>query len=355
MDSSTGLIDLKREKPGRPCQDTGVMPDDMRLLDTGDAPGNFLEQWPENGEFYRATQHAIPGFVIGYLVAYQADIRIAVIPYFLTDFKLNTMLQGRLLKRMLGDLSLRIACVGHPSAAFGRIDGQISAALLDGAFAALSAKAPVVAFKGFGPDLPLSGFVRVAGLPAAVLHLGRDFWSTLHGHKIRNDIKRKLKAAASLRFEAQDGLPVEYLERIYQLYLGTRSHAAIQFECVSAAYFINTSAQSIYILAFLQDRLVGFAQMLHKGDKLVGKYLGMDYAVSRAHELYFSLYLQALDIATQRRFSEIEFGETSYAFKKELGCELIDTWVYYRHRNPIAQAVLARFAFLLKPSAKDLR
>lgn len=326
----------------------------LELVDTAETPKYFLEDWPESGEFYRATQHAIPGFDFGYLVALRAGVRIAVIPYFITDFKLNTMLNEELLKHLLGGLSLRIACIGNPTAAFGRIDGQVSEELLSNAFATLSQKAPVVAFKGFGHDLPAHGFVRVSGLPVAVLHLDGDFWNTLHRHKKRNDFTRKLKASVDIRFEEHDGLPDEYLEQVHQLYLNTRSRSSIQFECLSPAYFSSTSALSIYILAFLQDKLIGFAQMLPKGDKVVGKYLGMDYMVSREHELYFALNLRAIDVGTSRGFKEIEFGETSYHFKKELGCELIDTWLYYRHRNPIVHALLARFAFLLEPSKSAL-
>ena len=216
-------------------------------------------------------------------------------------------------------------------------------------------KAPIVAYKGFADDLPATGFVRVAGLPVAVLHFEGDFWNNLHGHKTRNDIRRKLKASSVLRFEAHDGMPVEYLERVRQLYLNTRNRSPIQFECLSAEYFLNTSQLSIYVLAFLNDQLVGFAQMLPKGDKVVGKYLGMDYTISREHDLYFALYLHALEICTQRGYKEIEFGETSYHFKKELGCELVDVWHYYRHRNPIVHALLSRFAFLLEPSDNELR
>ena len=168
------------------------MPDmsEIQLVDTENTHDNFLDKWPENGEFYRASQHAIPGFVMAYLVAMRAGARVAVIPYFVTDFKLNTMLDNRLLKRLFGKLSLRIVCVGHPTAAFGRIDGQISESLFDAAYELLSQKAPIVAFKGFADDLPAEGFMRVAGLPVAVLHFEGDFWNNLHGHKIRNDIRR---------------------------------------------------------------------------------------------------------------------------------------------------------------------
>lgn len=86
---------------------------------------------------------------------------------------------------------------------------------------------------------------------------------------------------------------------------------------------------------------------------MVGKYLGMDYTVSRKHQLYFALCLRAMDMCASRAFKEIEFGETSYHLKKELGCELVNSWNYYRHRNPIAHRFLARLAFLFEPSRNE--
>lgn len=324
------------------------------LTETDEAPEPFLNEWPEDGAFYRATRNAMPGFSLGYLVAHRAGVRVAVVPYFITEFRLNTMLDEGRLKRVLGGLSLRVACVGHPTVSFGCIDGQINSQLLDEVSAVLSRKAPIVGFKGFGHDLPVHGYVRVKGLPVAVLNLEGDFWSTLHNHKQRNDFTRKLRASSALRFEEHDGLPAEYLERIHHLYLDTRSHASLQFECLSPEYFSATSDRSIYVLAFLNERLVGFAQMLTKGGKVVGKYLGMDYTANREHGVYFALCLHALEACARRGYKEIELGETGYSFKQALGCGMVDTWHYYRHRNPLVHALLARLAFLIEPSGKDL-
>ena len=279
----------------------------LELIDTAKAPASFLEEWPESGEFYRTSQHTIPGFTFGYLVGYRGGIRVAVIPYFIMDFKINTMLDKGLLKSLLGWLSLRIACIGHPTTPFGRIDGEVSEELLCRAYTTLSAKVPVVAFKGFGDDLLAHGFVRVAGLPVAAMRFDEDAWNI---RRKKRNFTRKLKASAALRFEEHEGLPSEYLEQVYQLYLNTLNESPIHFERLSPEYFSNTSELSIYILVFLQDRLVGFVQLISKGDKVAGKYLGMDYTVSREHELYFALCLRIVDMSTRRGFKEIEFGET---------------------------------------------
>ena len=67
------------------------------------------------------------------------------------------------------------------------------------------------------------------------------------------------------------------------------------------------------------------------------------------------MHLRAVDIAIANGCIEIELGETNYTFKKNLGCDLINTWVYYRHRNWFTNLLLARIAFLLAPSEKELR
>ena len=120
----------------------GTVPDNvpLQLVDTDEAPESFFNEWPESGGFYRATQNSIPGFDLGYLVAHRARVRMEVIPYFVTDFQLNAMLEEGWIMRLLGGLSLRVACIGHPTVSFGRIDGQINEELLGRAFAALSAK-----------------------------------------------------------------------------------------------------------------------------------------------------------------------------------------------------------------------
>lgn len=325
----------------------------LELIDTAVPPPDFLVEEPLGGDFYRAIGPAeIPGFEFGYLVAWRNGVREAVVPYFVTDFKFNTMLDEGLLKKAMGDLGMRIACVGHPTAPFGRIQGKVSPELFELVFAELKQRAPIVAMKGFGPELPVPGFVRVPGLPVAVLQLRENFWNTLKSH--RRNFRRKLKAAGELRFETVAGLPEQHREQVYRLYLNTWSKANVRFECLSPAYFAATAHLSNYLLVYLGEKMVGFVQMIRKGSRVAAFYMGVDYDENRKHGVYFAMALRAVDIAVNSGCSEIELGETNYSFKKNLGSELVETWVYYRHRNRIANALLARFAFLLAPSEKEL-
>ncbi len=325
----------------------------LKLIDSTVAPEDFLEDYPLGGDFYRAAgSNEIPGFDFRFLIAYRNGIREAVVPYFVTEFKFNTMFDEGWLKQTMGNFGIRIACVGHPCVSFGRIEGKLSDELLAQVYSALKMRASVVALKGFGQDLSAHGFVRVLGLPVAVLQLRENFWATLKSHK--RNFQRKIKAASELRFELIEGLPTQYVEQVYQLYLNTHAKANVRFECLSPTYFSSTAHLSSYLLAFSGEKMVGFLQIVRKGSRTNSFYIGLDYAVDRRLGVYFALQLRAVDIAISRSCREIELGETSYTFKKNMGCDLIDTWIYYRHRNWFANLILARLAFLLAPSDKEL-
>lgn len=325
----------------------------LELFDTSITPEGFLSEYPLGGEFYASIgSKEIPGFEFGYLIAQRGAVREAIIPYFVTRYNFNTMLNEGWVKNAMGNHGLSIACIGHPVAPFGRIEGKLSLELFEKAFAVLKTRAPLVVIKGFCTDLPVNKFTKVCGLPVAVLSLRENFWQSLESN--RRNIKRKLKAGSILRFEIIEGLPEQYRDRIFQLYLNSYNKANVRFECLSPAYFESTAHLSKYLLAYLGDEMVGYIQMLHKGTRLSALYMGMEYSVNRKLGVYFAMAMRAVDYAIASGCSEIELGETNYSFKKTLGSDLIDTWIYYRHRNPFANFILARLAFLFAPSKNDL-
>ena len=331
------------------------MTDILEIYEIADPPPDFLDDEPIGGNFYRAAgNREVPGFRFGFLVAERAGVRVAVVPFFITDFKLNTMLDEGLLKRLIGKIGLRIACVGHPSASLGRIEGELTAELLSRVVEVLKGYAPVVAIKGFDHDLPVpAGMVRIPGLPVAILPIRGNYWDQLKS-KRRVNFRHKLTEAQALHFEVIETLPPEWVDRIYGLYLNTYKKASVRFECLSRDYFVSTAPVCKYMTAFLNDRLVGFVQILHKGDRMVAFYIGIEEGLDRRLGLYFAINLKVIDYAVANGCRELELGETNYGFKKHLGSHLTQTWVYYTHRHAWANAVLARLAFLFMPSDKEL-
>jgi hypothetical protein len=63
----------------------------------------------EDYRFVRVSERGHRGLKFGYLAVYAAGARQPV-PYFLTDYRLNTLVTSPLLKWLLAPLSFKIAC-----------------------------------------------------------------------------------------------------------------------------------------------------------------------------------------------------------------------------------------------------
>lgn len=318
-------------------------------------PDDFLVDKPEGAAFCRAFQASgIAEFDCRYLAISRNGQRIAVVPYFLHEFRVNTMLPDGVLKKCLTWVKFRIACVGHPSADFGMIDGDVSEDVLSLVNATLQKKASLVAYKDFAANLPLPGFVRVSGLPVAVLTIEGDYYSGLDARR-RNDFRRKLKKANTLRFEESDALPEHLAARAFQLYLNTYDRSPIRFERLTLDYFQKTAGISKFLLCFDGETLIGFAQLIGKRQQMIGKYVGMDYESNRRYGLYFLLSLKAIEACAREGYTRLDLGVASYHFKQLLGGQMIETSIYYRHNNPLVNWLLGKFKFLLEPSAEELQ
>jgi len=247
-----------------------------------------------------------------------------------------------------------MACVGHPCAAYGNIDGLVSEELMTQVFSVLQVLAPVVSLKGFKPNVPAVGFVQVKGLPVAVLTLRENFWQTMSSARRRN-IKRKRKKASALRFEILKGLTESQLQAIHNLYLKVRDKSSIQFERLDPNYFVSTASISQFVVAYLEEQVVGFVQTIQKNKRMVAQYIGIDDSCNRLHGVYFALVIRVVDLAIELECEEIEVGETHYEFKTALGCVLGETKVYFRHRNRWVHHLMSVFSFVFEPSKYELR
>lgn len=322
--------------------------------DLSTPPDDFLFSEPEGAAFHKAFQASrVAGFECRYLAVFCDGQRMAVVPYFLDELCLNTMLPDGLFKRCLSLLKVHIACVGHPSTDFGLIDGEISADILALVNATLRKKGALIAYKGFAANLPLPGFVQARGLPVPVLALKDDYYSELDARR-RNDFKHKLKQAQTLRFEECAVLPEHLVTQVFQLYMNTYNHAPLRFEQLTPAYFQETAAISKFLLFFEADTLIGFAQIIGKNKKAIFKYVGMDYLRSRQYGLYYVICLRCIEVCLRDGYQQLELGVTSYHFKHLLGSQLVETKVYFKHNNVLINWAFGQLKFLLEPNEEEL-
>ena len=327
---------------------------DLSVVELDTPPDDFLPGEPEGAAFHKAFQASgISGFKCSYLAISRGGLRMAVVPYFLSTFSLGTLLPDGLLKRSLAWIRFSYACVGHPSTDFGIIDGEISADILALANAELAKKAALVAYKGFSGNLPLKGFARVRGLPVAVLTINGDYYSELDARR-RNDFRHKLEKAQPLRVEEYPVLPEQLVPQVFGLYMNTYNHAPTRFERLTPAYFQKTAAISRFLLFFEADTLIGFIQIIGKNQKALFKYVGMDYQHNRPYGLYYVICLKGIEVCLRDGYQQLELGVTSYHFKRLLGSQLVETNIYYRHNNALANWLLGKCKFLLEPAEEDL-
>ncbi len=328
---------------------------DLDITELRSPPDDFLPNEPEGAAFHQAfLASGIAGFDCRYLAISRNGLRIAVVPFFLHTFSLSTMLPEGLLKKLLTRVKLKIACVGHPSTDFGLIDGEISADILALVNTTLEKEAGLVAYKGFADNLPLTGFVRVRGLPVNLLTIRGDYYSELDRRR-RKDFRKKRQAANSLRIEEYSTLPAHLLPQVHQLYLNTLAQAPVRFETLTPEYFRQVAELGQFHLYFEGERLIGFLQMITKGSRVSLKYMGMDYLRNRPYYLYFVMCLRALETCMRAGCTEIDLGVSSYQVKRLMGCDLVETSIYFRHTNVLANWLLDKCRFLLEPDERELR
>ncbi|MDD4929278.1 MAG: hypothetical protein PHP85_08385 [Gallionella sp.] len=328
---------------------------DLSVIELDTPPDDFLADEPEGAAFYKAFQASgIGDFDCRYLAVFKNGMRIAVVPYFLGNFSLGMLLPHGMLKKCTGWIRFGYACVGHPSTDFGQIEGEVSAEVLNLVNATLAKKSALIAYKGFPEDLPLTGFIRARGLPVAVLTPAADYYSGLDGHR-RNDFRHKLNAASTLRLEQYSTLPGHLQAPVYQLYLDTLRHTQLCFEILTPEYFRAVSGLGQFHLYFEGARLIGFLQMIVSGKKANLKYMGMDHRRNRQYFLYFVMCLRGIEAALHAGCTRIELGVSSYPAKRLMGCELVETCVFFRHSHVFFHWLLGKVKFFIEPSSDELR
>jgi hypothetical protein len=325
----------------------------LTVEELAEPPEGFLAGELEGYAFYKAFQDAgIENFELGYLRARRDGKAVATAPYFTTRYPINTTLPGGWLKRLLSPFWLRLACVGHPLADFGMIDGEVSTDVLEAFNRVLLRKAGIVAYKDFPASLPLRGFAVEPGLPVAALEVKDDYWSSLKQH-VRSDFRRRLRKAQALRIEERDGFPAELGDRIYELYMNVHRRGEFSFETLNRKFFEQVGPFSKYVLYWEDETLIGFCLLMCRGTRMHYKYLGMDYERGRRHGLYFIMSLSHIEMCLRDGFTIYQTGCTSYAFKQRIGSTLHPVYLFFRHRNSVVNFAICKLMAKLSVKPKQ--
>lgn len=347
------------------------------------APGDWNRLFPhelEDHAYLRAIERAgLAGFRYLYFTVSEGGRLLAAAPAFITDYRLDTTVQGGL-RRVTDTLAktfprlLRIPMLslGSPVSERCRVgfapDSGPSqhAAWLDAMLARMEA---VAASEKFGmlavKDAPLDepawqqvcprhGLRALPGLPGAMLDIRwRDVEGYLDslGSSTRKDLRRKRRVGAALRIEWRthlDGIA----DDVQRLYRETLAHADLSFEELTPAYFGNVLRDMpgrAFCVTYSEDaRLVAFNLVLQDRERLLDKFLGMDYAAMRRYNLYHVSWLENIRHCSEAGIAVYESGQGLHREKLRLGSRLRANALWYRHRNRFVDGVFARFEKLAR-------
>ena len=320
-------------------------------------------------------------------VEYDTKI-VAVAPLFTLNYRLDTPLQGK--TRKISDvvfkyapriLSLKVIGIGSPLAERCHIgfapelDGlqQINAttAMLETIEKhAKKSGIGLLAVKDLNskdqlatdPSLQKAGYTITNSLPIAVLDLPpteTEYFAKLSANN-RSSFKRKIRAAQNLAFEYRTSIQGIEAE-IDALYEQTRDQSGYDYgdlETLPKGYFgaimnaLNGKAlMMLYWLKNLENpdekgALIGFnLLLLNEGKspdqrKVIDKFIGRKHPEARDNNLYFVGWMDNVRYAQKHGYKMLQSGQTAYGEKLRLGSRLEPSYIYFRHRNPMLNAIL---------------
>lgn len=328
----------------------------------------------EDHAYYLAVEKsALPDFEWLYFGVYVDGVLRAAVPAFLTDYELDTTLTGplrrvgdaisrvfpRLLKQRLLSLGSPVGEVCHlgfsPDCTADEQQRIVGAVLEKMEQVARERHAAMLATKDaanaqdalWAQAGAASGLRRQPGLPTALLDLpfaSIDAYLATLSHATRKDLRRKLKAGATLRVEWRDNID-GILDDVLRLYRETYTRAELSFEELTPEYFTGVlrecAGRALCATYWAGDRLIAFNLVLHDGECLIDKFLGMDYAVARQYNLYFYTWIENVRWCIAHGIRRYQSGQGLHREKLRLGSRLVPNWLWYRHRNPLLDRIFA--------------
>ncbi|RKH74161.1 GNAT family N-acetyltransferase [Corallococcus aberystwythensis] len=202
------------------------------------------------------------------------------------------------------------------------------------------------------PGELLPPFFAAESMPDAVLSLpgnGFEDYVAQLKPKARRNLRSKLR-----KFEGTPGVRIEVLEdfrhlipQLLPLYRQVYERAEARLELLTPEFFSslmdNRELGAVVLACWKEEQLLGFLLCLFSNGKCVNLRVGLDY--ERAHELhvYFALYAENIRLAMARGCREINFCQTSYQAKLELGCHLRPSSHVMTHSHPLLRPLARRY------------
>ena len=357
----------------------------IEAFDRGEWNRLFPGELEDHAYYLAVEKSSLPDFEWLYFGVYANGALRAAVPAFITDYELDTTLTGllrrvsdalsrvfpRLLKQRLLSLGSPVGEVCHLgfAADCGASEQQqiLAAVLTKMESVASERRVAMLAAKDtanaqdvlWAQSGDTTGLRRQPGLPTAVLDLPftnvDEYLATL-SRATRKDLRRKLKAGEALRVEWRDNID-DIRDEVLRLYRETYTRAELSFEELTPEYFTSVlrecAGRALCATYWAGDRLIAFNLVLHDGERLIDKFLGMDYAVAREYNLYFYTWIENVRWCIAHGIKVYQSGQGLHREKLRLGSRLDSNWLWYRHRNPLLDRIFASLEQLARLDRND--
>lgn len=309
-----------------------------------------------------------------YVVIEEGGRPVGIAPCFLMNLPLD-LVAPRLIARLLPFVPRlrhqRTLFVGSPCADEGTVGlapgltlAQVAPGLQDALEdLAQQREASMIVWKDFPEETraelePLvreHGMFRVVSYPNTRLRLEgcRSFGEYL-GRLSKNNrwgLRKKLKrshAQGELEVVVKQHPTVRELDEIFGLFWQTYLHGKVKFEQLTPAFFGNVAATEEAWFIMLRDpgtgRLAGFKLCFRCGNRLINKYIGIDYEYGGDWYLLFRLWEATIGWAIQQGALELQSGQTGYGPKFDMGFTAVPLTNTCKHLNRFINRILALVA-----------
>lgn len=208
------------------------------------------------------------------------------------------------------------------------------------------------------------GFIGIEGQALAWMALDftdTDQWLARLSRSRRRNIRRKLRSREALRIEV---LPTgdprfdcpawRYL--LYQLYLAVYRQSDIHFDLLTPEFFgalLREGSSGGRVFLYWHDQtLVGYNLCYLHGDKLIDKYIGLNYPLALEYNLYVVSWQVNLEYALRHGLRYYVAGWTDPEVKASLGASFTLTRHLVWVANPLLRRVLNHFRHHFESDAR---
>jgi|GEM_PF-101804 len=205
----------------------------------------------------------------------------------------------------------------------------------------------------FDRALAAKGFMSVEGQALAYVpvdYADVDEYIARFSKTRRKDFRRKMKAGERLKIDIlYKGDSAFYdraqLAEYYRLYEQVYRQSEVHFDFLSPDFFkalLQEAGEGLRFITYRDEagRLIGYNICFIVGDRLVDKYIGLDYPAATDYSLYFVSWFFNLSYARRQGLSYYIAGWTDPQVKAYLGAKFVMTRHRVYVRNPLLRTIL---------------